>query len=95
MKPHPGSIFKSGFTILSVLALLAGESGASSIRWCGITPHHAHGMRVQYCHSLYNQHAHYNYQAAQPQYHNRPVARPYQDCYLPSDGRPSEYSVQN
>ena len=39
MTPNPGSIFKSGFTILSVLALLAGESGASSIRWCGVTPH--------------------------------------------------------
>jgi hypothetical protein len=76
-------LLTSGFTILSVVAVFGGASAASSTRSFAATKHH-HAIQVRQ--RLYN-------------FYNAPIApvapavRP--DCYLPSDGCPNEYSVQN
>jgi hypothetical protein len=75
-------LLTSGFTILSVVAVLGGANAASSTRSAATKHHHAILRQP-----LYNS---YNPLRA-------PVvpaaSRP--DCYLPSDGCPNEYSVQN
>jgi hypothetical protein len=70
----------TGFTILSVAVLVGGTSARST--QLSASPKHHH--RVQLRHPLYN------YSPVAPVV---PVVRP--DCYLPSDGCPNEYSVQN
>ena len=79
-------LLTSGFTILSVVAVLGAANAASSTRSSAVTQDRAHGIRVLHRQTLYN---YYNYPAVP----TAPVARP--GCYLPSDGCPSEYSVQN
>ena len=76
-------LLTSGFVILSVAVLLGGASAQSSTRSSAATKHH-HAIQVR--HALYNR---YNAQVAPIV----PIVRP--GCYLPSDGCPNEYSVQN
>ena len=77
-------LLTSGFTVLSVVAVLGGASAASSTRSSTATKHH-HAIHVRQ--PLYNL---YNAPAAPVV---PAVVRP--DCFLPSDGCPNEYSVQN
>jgi hypothetical protein len=74
------SLLIFGFAILSVVTLVGGASAQSS---SAATKHH---HAVQLRHPLYNS---YNSPVAPV----LPVVRP--GCYLPSDGCPNEYSVQN
>ena len=71
----------TGFAILSVAVLVGGASARSTESSASLKHHH----RVQLRHPLYN------YSPVAPVV---PVVRP-DDCYLPSDGCPSQYSVQN
>ena len=73
-------LLTSGFAILSIVMALGSASAQSSTRSSTATKHH-HAIQVR--HALYN-----SYHAPVV-----PVARP--GCYLPSDGCPNEYSVQN
>jgi hypothetical protein len=75
------SLLTSCFTILLVVALFGSASAAFSTRSSAVTPHRYHPVQMPHRHSLYN---FYNYSG---------LHRP--DCYLPSDGCDSEYSVQN
>ena len=76
-------LLTSGFAILSIVAALGSASAQSSTRSSAATKqHHA----IQARHALYNSY----YAPAAPIV---PVVRP--GCYLPSDGCPNEYSVQN
>ena len=70
----------TGFTILSVAALVGGASAQSTRPSASPKLHH----RVQLRHPLYNH---------SPVAPVVPVVSP--GCYLPSDGCPNEYSVQN
>jgi hypothetical protein len=72
-------LLTSSFAILSIVVALGGASAQSSTRSSAATKHH-HAIQVR--HPLYNSYA--------PVV---PVVRP--GCYLPSDGCPNEYSVQN
>jgi hypothetical protein len=72
-------LLTSGFAILAVVVALGGASAQSSTRSSAATKHH-HAIQVRQ----------YNYAPAAPVV---PVVRP--GCYLPSDGCPNEYSVQN
>ena len=86
-------LLTSGCAILSVALLLLGSASAqSSARSSAATKHH-HAKQMR--HPLYN---FYNAPAA-PVAPVVPVERPRDlrsmGCYLPSDGCPSEYSVQN
>ena len=74
-------LLTSGFAILSVVVALGSASAQSSTRSSAATKHH---------HVIQPRHALYNYAPAVPVV---PVVRP--GCYLPSDGCPNEYSVQN
>jgi hypothetical protein len=74
----------SGFVILSVAVLLGSASAQSSTR--SATKHH-HAIQAR--HTLYNR----SNAPVAPVVPVVPVVRP--GCYLPSDGCPSEYSVQN
>ena len=74
-------LLTSGFAILSVVVALGSASAQSSTRSSAATKHH---------HVTQPRHALYNYAPAVPVV---PVVRP--GCYLPSDGCPNEYSVQN
>jgi hypothetical protein len=76
-------LLTSGFVILSVAVLLGGASAQSSTRSSAGTKYH-HAIQVR--HALYNR---YNAPVAAVV----PIGRP--GCYLPSDGCPNEYSVQN
>jgi hypothetical protein len=77
-------LLTSGFTILSVVAVLGGASAASSTRSSAATKHHP---AIHVRQPLYNSY-HAPIAPVVPA-----VLRP--DCYLPSDGCPNEYSVQN
>ena len=79
-------LLTSGCVILSLAALLGGASAQSSTRSTAATKHH-HAIQVR--HPLYNR---YNAPVA-PVAPVVPIVRP--GCYLPSDGCPNEYSVQN
>jgi hypothetical protein len=79
-------LLPSGFVILSVAVLLGGASAQSSTRSSAATKHH-HAIQLR--HVLYNR---YNAPIA-PVAPVVPIVRP--GCYLPSDGCPNEYSVQN
>ena len=79
-------LLTSGFAILSVVVVLGGASAASSTKSSAVTQHRPHGIQVLHRQPLYN---YYNYPVAPVV----SVVRP--GCYLPSDGCPSEYSVQN
>jgi hypothetical protein len=70
----------TGLAILSVAVLVGGASARSTES--SASPKHHH--RVQLRHPVYN------YSPVAPIV---PVVSP--DCYLPSDGCPSQYSVQN
>jgi hypothetical protein len=72
-------LLTSGFAILSIVMALGSASAQSSTRSSTATKHH-HAIQVR--HALYN-----SYYAVVP------AVRP--GCYLPSDGCPNEYSVQN
>jgi hypothetical protein len=74
-------LLTSGFVILSVAVLLGNASAQSSTR--SATKHH-HAIQAR--HALYNR-------SNAPVAPVVPVVRT--GCYLPSDGCPSEYSVQN
>jgi hypothetical protein len=74
-------LLTSGITILSVVAVLGSASAQSSTRSAATTKHH-HAIHVR---PLYN-----SYTAPVA-----PVVPVHLGCYLPSDGCPSEYSVQN
>jgi hypothetical protein len=74
-------LLTSGFTILSVVVLVGGASAQSAQSSASTKHHHT----VQLRHPLYNY-----YSSVAPVV---PVVRP--GCYLPSDGCPNEYSVQN
>jgi hypothetical protein len=80
-------LLTSGFAILSVAVLLGGASAQSSTRSSATTKHH-HAKQMR----LYNS---YNAPVAPvgPVEHHRHFRS--LGCYLPSDGCPSEYSVQN
>ena len=69
----------TAFTILSVAVLVGSASAQSTQR--SASKHH---QRVQLRHPLYNH---------SPVAPVVPVVSP--GCYLPSDGCPNEYSVQN
>ena len=73
-------LLTSGFVILSVAVLLGGASAQSSTRSSAATKHH---QAIQVRRALYNA-------SVAPVV---PIVRP--GCYLPSDGCPNEYSVQN
>ena len=75
-------LLTSGFTVLSVVAVLGGASAASSTRSSTATKHH-HAIQVRQ--------PLYNYAPVAPVV--PAVVRP--DCFLPSDGCLNEYSVQN
>ena len=77
------SLLTYGFTILSVVVAHGSASAQSSTRSSAATKHH-HAIQVR--HPLYNR---YNAPVAPVV----PIVRP--GCYLPSDGCPNEYSVQN
>ena len=81
-----------GFAVLSVVVLLGGASAQSSTRSSAASKHH---RAIQVRHPLYNS---YDARVA-PVAPVVPVerARDFRSlgCYLPSDGCPSEYSVQN
>ena len=76
-------LLTSGFAILSLVVALGSASAQSSTRSSAATKHH-HAVQVR--HALYNSY----YAPAAPVVS---VVRP--GCYLPSDGCPNEYSVQN
>ena len=71
----------TGFAILSVAVLVGGASARSTESSASLKHHH----RVQLRHTLSS------YSPVAPVV--PVVAHP--DCYLPSDGCPSEYTVQN
>ena len=70
-----------GFAILSAVVALGSASAQSSTRSSATTKHH-HAIHVR---PLYN-----SYTAPVA-----PVVPVHLGCYLPSDGCPNEYSVQN
>lgn len=78
-----------GFAILSVVVALGGASAQSLTRSSAATKHH-HAVQVR--HPLYN-----SYTAPVAPVTQVERARHFRSlgCYLPSDGCPSEYSVQN
>jgi hypothetical protein len=80
-----------GLAILSVVVALGSASAQSSTRSSAAKKHHA----IQVRHPLYNS---YNAPVA-PVAPLVPVEHPRDfrslGCYLPSDGCPGEYSVQN
>jgi hypothetical protein len=71
----------SGFAILLVVVLVGGANAQSTRS--SASPKHRHTVQLR--HPLYNY-----YSPVAPVV---PVVHP--DCYLPSDGCPNEYSVQN
>ena len=78
-----------GFAVLSVAVLLGGASAQSSTRSSAASKHY---RAIQLRHPLYNS---YDARVAPvvpvvPEERVRSLG-----CYLPSDGCPSEYSVQN
>jgi hypothetical protein len=76
-------LLTSGFTVLSVVAVLGGASAQSSTRSDARTQGPPYGMQM-----LDRQPRNY--------YYYYPVVSPVSPgCYLPSDGCLSEYSVQN
>jgi hypothetical protein len=72
-----------GLVILSVAVLFGGASAQSSTRSSAATKYH---RPIQARHGLYNRYT-------APVVPVAPIVRP--GCYLPSDGCPNEYSVQN
>ena len=71
------------FVIRSVAVLLGSANAQSSTRSSAATKYH-HPIQVR--HGLYNRYT-------APVVPVVPIVRP--GCYLPSDGCPNEYSVQN
>jgi hypothetical protein len=74
-------LLTSGFAVLSVVVLVGGANAESTRS--SASPKHRHTVHLR--HPLYNY-----YSPVAPVV---PVVHP--ECYLPSDGCPNAYSVQN